>query len=233
MISIAIVDDNQTETENLISFLMRYGKENDEKIEIATFKSGFDFLDGYKAIFDVVFMDIEMPEIDGMTTARKLRQFDNNIIIIFVTNIAKYAIQGYSVGALDYFLKPPKYIDIKMRMDVIKKHKHLNDFSIIIPYQGGERKLTAGEIVYVESRAHVITFHTETNTYIYRGTTLKQVENDLTEHGFYRCNNCYLVNLKYCSEITDNSVIVNGEELQISRSRKKGFMQALVRTLGG
>lgn len=233
MLSIAIVDDVRSETEYLASFVERYGNENNEKIKIARFKSGFDFLDGYKAVYDAVFLDIEMPDIDGMAAARKLREFDNDIIIIFVTNIAKYAIQGYSVGALDYLLKPPKYADIKMRMNIISKRKRLNDYSIVIPYQGGERKLTSGEIVYVESRGHDIIFHTDGDEILWKGTTLKRVESELTEHGFYRCNNCYLVNLRYCTEIKDNSVMVNGEELQISRARKKGFMVALVNALGG
>lgn len=233
LLSIAIVDDVRSETEYLASFVERYGNENNEKIKIARFKSGFDFLDGYKAVYDAVFLDIEMPDIDGMAAARKLREFDNDIIIIFVTNIAKYAIQGYSVGALDYLLKPPKYADIKMRMNIISKRKRLNDYSIVIPYQGGERKLTSGEIVYVESRGHDIIFHTDGDEILWKGTTLKRVESELTEHGFYRCNNCYLVNLRYCTEIKDNSVMVNGEELQISRARKKGFMVALVNALGG
>ena len=233
MLSIAIVDDVRSETEYLASFVERYGNENNEKIKIARFKSGFDFLDGYKAVYDAVFLDIEMPDIDGVAAARKLREFDNDIIIIFVTNIAKYAIQGYSVGALDYLLKPPKYADIKMRMNIISKRKRLNDYSIVIPYQGGERKLTSGEIVYVESRGHDIIFHTDGDEILWKGITLKRVESELTEHGFYRCNNCYLVNLRYCTEIKDNSVMVNGEELQISRARKKGFMVALVNALGG
>lgn len=233
MLSIAIVDDVRSEAEYLASFVEQYGNENNEKIKIARFKSGFDFLDGYKAVYDAVFLDIEMPDIDGMAAARKLREFDNDIIIIFVTNIAKYAIQGYSVGALDYLLKPPKYADIKMRMNIISKRKRLNDYSIVIPYQGGERKLTSGEIVYVESRGHDIIFHTDGDEILWKGTTLKRVESELTEHGFYRCNNCYLVNLRYCTEIKDNSVMVNGEELQISRARKKGFMVALVNALGG
>ena len=233
MLSIAIVDDVRSEAEYLASFVERYGNENNEKMKIARFKSGFDFLDGYKAVYDAVFLDIEMPDIDGMAAARKLREFDNDIIIIFVTNIAKYAIQGYSVGALDYLLKPPKYADIKMRMNIISKRKRLNDYSIVIPYQGGERKLTSGEIVYVESRGHDIIFHTDGDEILWKGTTLKRVESELTEHGFYRCNNCYLVNLRYCTEIKDNSVMVNGEELQISRARKKGFMVALVNALWG
>ena len=233
MISIAIVDDCPEDAEKLASTIKRYSAKNDEPVDIRIFKNGFMFLDGYKAIYDVVFLDIEMPNMDGMKTARLLRKYDDKISIIFSTNIAQYAIHGYEVDAMDYFLKPVNYLDIQLRMDVIKKRKKMEDFSIVIPYQGGAKRLTAGEIVYVESQAHLLTFHTTDKEYVYRGITLKQVEDTLSSHGYYRCNSCYLINLKYCTDVMGNVVIVNGQELQVSRSRKKGLMLALLDTFGG
>lgn len=233
MISVAIVEDNPTESENLCSLLKQYGDDASIEIKITKFDNGFKFLDGYKAVYDAVFLDIEMPEMDGMTVARKLRGFDQSIFIIFVTNVAKYAIQGYEVNALDYFLKPAGYHDIKMRMETVRKQKELFDFSIVIPFQGGMKKLSVNEITYVESQAHDITFHTESENFVNRGATLKQYEKDLTEHGFFRCNTCYIVNLKYCTAVNENMVRCGKEELQISRARKKEFMRAILRSIGG
>lgn len=233
MISVAIIEDNLTESENLRSCLMRYGEESGVEIKVAQFSRGFDFLDGYKPVYDVVFLDIEMPELDGMTVAKKLRAFDGNVFIIFVTKIAKYAIHGYEVGALDYFLKPARYHDIKMRMEFVRGHKKNSEFSLVIPFQGGMRRLSVSEIIYVESEGHAITFHTESGNYVYKGSTLKQFEDDLTAHGFFRCNSCYIVNLHYCTVVTEHMVKVGNEELQISRARKKEFMQALLKSIGG
>lgn len=233
MISVAIVEDNPTESENLCSLLKQYGDDASIEIKITKFDNGFKFLDGYKAVYDVVFLDIEMPEMDGMTVARKLRSFDRSIFIVFVTNMARYAIQGYEVDALDYFLKPARYHDIKMRMETVRKQKSVFDFSILIPFQGGMKKLNVNEILYVESRAHDITFHTESENFVNRGATLKQYEKDLTEHGFFRCNSCYIVNLKYCSAVNENAVRCGKEWLQISRARKKEFMLAMLRSMRG
>lgn len=233
MISVAIVEDNHTEAENLYSLLKQYGDEVGTEIKITKFENGFKFLDGYKAIYDVVFLDIEMPEMDGMSCARKLREFDQSIYIVFVTNVAKYAIQGYEVNALDYFLKPARYHDIKMRMETVRRQKNISDFSIVIPFQGGMKKLSVNEIVYVESQAHDITFHTESEDFVNRGATLKQYEKALTDHGFFRCNTCYIVNLKYCTAVNENMVRCGNEELQISRARKKEFMRAILRSFGG
>ena len=110
LISVAIVEDNSTESENLYSLLKLYGDDVGVEIKITKFDNGFKFLDGYKAVYDVVFLDIEMPDMDGMTVARKLREFDRSIFVVFVTNIAKYAIHGYEVDALDYFLKPARCV---------------------------------------------------------------------------------------------------------------------------
>ncbi len=233
MISVAIVEDNSTESENLYSLLKLYGDDVGVEIKITKFDNGFKFLDGYKAVYDVVFLDIEMPDMDGMTVARKLREFDRSIFVVFVTNIAKYAIHGYEVDALDYFLKPARYHDIKMRMETVRKQKAVFDFSILIPFQGGIKKLSVNEIIYIESRAHDITFHTESGDFINRGATLKQYENDLTAHGFFRCNTCYIVNLKYCTAVNESMVRCGKEELQISRARKKDFMRAILRSMGG
>lgn len=233
MISVAIVEDNLTESDNLRSCLMRYGEEVGVEVKVALFSRGFDFLDGYKAIYDVVFLDIEMPDLDGMTVAKKLRTFDDSVFIIFVTKIAKYAIRGYEVDALDYFLKPARYHDIKMRMEFVHRNKKALEYSLAIPFQGGMRRLSVSEIIYVESEGHNITFHTENGNYIYKGTTLKQLEDDLIAHGFFRCNSCYIVNLQYCTSVIEFRVMVGKEELQISRSRKKEFMQALLKSIGG
>ena len=233
MIRIAIVDDDARYRAEVEGYIERYGKETGEEFEVTCFESGMDFITDYKPVNDIVFLDIEMPEMDGMTVARKLRSFDRSIFIVFVTNMARYAIQGYKVDALDYFLKPARYHDIKMRMETVRKQKSVFDFSILIPFQGGMKKLNVNEILYVESRVHDITFHTESENFVNRGATLKQYEKDLTEHGFFRCNSCYIVNLRYCSAVNENTVRCGKEWLQISRARKKEFMLAMLRSMRG
>ena len=229
LFSIAIVEDNDMEAQILKEYLERYASETGNTIEIVRFSSGFKFLDGYKAKYDVVFMDIEMPDMNGMKTARKLRTYDKNIVIIFVTNMAKYAINGYEVNALDYFLKPVHYSDIKMRMERIRQMLENRGAMFTIPFQGGVKRLSSNEILYVESISHTMIFHTDSGEYTNRGMSMKQIEENLIKCGFFRCNTCYIVNLKYCRGIDGNTVIVGDKELQISRARKKDFMEALIK----
>ena len=106
MYKFAIVEDNEAAAEKLAGFLERYANENNEVFEIIKFHDALDFLDGYRTVYDAVFMDIEMPGIDGMEAAHRLRRLDQKVILVFVTNMASYAVKGYEVNATDYIVKP-------------------------------------------------------------------------------------------------------------------------------
>ena len=102
---IAIVEDNVSEAEVLEKYLNRFAKESATEINCTRFSDGAEFLDGYRHNWDLILFDIEMPRMNGMETARKIRETDKDVVIIFVTQMAQYAIEGYSVNALDYILK--------------------------------------------------------------------------------------------------------------------------------
>ena len=227
VISIAIIEDTKADAAVLREFLQRYASETGETVETEWFPSGLRFLNPYVAKFDLIFMDVEMPDLDGMTAAQKLRELDRQVKLIFVTNMAKYAIQGYSVGAMDYILKPVRYPDIKMRMERVRETLGYSEAAISIPYQGGLKKFRPQDIYYVESVSHSITFHTTTGDYPAR-RSMNEWERELSGLGFSRCNTSYIVNLKYVREVKGNSVLVGNTELQISRARKKDFLNALM-----
>lgn len=229
MISVAIVEDVEYDAWVLRRFFEKYGSETGEQIETTWYSSGVKFLDSYRANFDVVFMDIEMPEMDGMTTARRLREIDQQVKLIFVTNMAKYAVQGYAVGAMDYVLKPVRYSDIKMRMERIRESLAHREETISLSYQGGVKILRMNQIIYIESVSHQITFHTTAGDFSTR-KSMSEWEKLLEDKGFARCNTSYIVNLRFVKEIRGNDVLVGDHELLISRARKQDFIKKLMRT---
>ena len=109
MLRIAVVEDDKTYAAQLKEYLVRYGTETNQKISVALFPDGEDIVTDYSAEFDIILMDVEMTFMDGMTAAEKIREKDNEVVIIFITNMPQYAIQGYKVDALDYVLKPISY----------------------------------------------------------------------------------------------------------------------------
>jgi len=233
MIRIAIVEDELKFMQQLIAYVKRYIIENDEKIDIKIFSDGDEIVSEYKAVYDIIFMDIQMKVMDGMKAAKNIRKMDENVILIFITNMAQYAIQGYSVNAMDFVLKPVSYFAFSEELaKAIRRLKERTSAHITIKQEGGMIRLDVLKITYIESQGHRILIHTKNGNYDIL-STIKSMEEQLTEFNFSRCNNCYLVNLRHVESVQQYIVTVAGEKLQISRPRKKIFMDALTDFVGG
>ena len=121
MLRVAIVVDQDIDANLLISYLRRYGKEKNLEIEAAHFKNGILFLQQYRGDYDIVFMDIDMPVISGMNTAHSLREIDPHVLLIFVTALARFALNGYEVDAYDFIIKPVQYRHFITKMERAEK----------------------------------------------------------------------------------------------------------------
>lgn len=229
---IAIVEDNPAAAGKLKDFLKRFSKENEESFDIAVFEEAGSFLDGYRQVYDMVFMDIELPGINGLEAARRLRMADKKVTLIFVTNMARFAVKGYEVNAADYIVKPIHYGDFNLKLKrIITRHREADE-AILVVRQSGFLRLLLREIRYIEVRGHHLMFHTEEGV-VEGGGTLAQTEEKLCGKGFLRCNKCYLVNQRHITAV-DGYVLklTGGEEIQISRPRKRAFMTELAEAMG-
>ena len=227
MLRVAIVEDEQKVADEMASFFARYGAETDTEFQVTKFPNAVNFLSGYQAGFDIICMDIEMPHMNGMEAAKKLREIDSQVVLIFVTNLAQYAIDGYEVDAMSYMLKPTKYATFRF---VIKKAmercKKAEKSKIEIMENGTLLCLPVSAVYYVEINVHSILYHTNQGNYKGYGT-MKKVEDAVPPGQFFRCNSCYLVNLEHVKKVDGNNVWVGSEVIQVSRPRKKSFLEAL------
>lgn len=227
MLRIAVVEDDKTYAAQLKEYLVRYGTEKNQKISVALFPDGEDIVTDYSAEFDIILMDVEMTFMDGMTTAERIREKDNEVVIIFITNMPQYAIQGYKVDALDYVLKPISYFAFSQRIDcALTRVKKKEATYITVAQKGGKKKLNVDKICYVEVRDHDLIYHS-TKGDIVTKSSMKEAEDTLGGTKFFRCNRCYLVNLEYVEDFRGNDVTVASDVIQVSRARKKAFMDAL------
>lgn len=121
IMKVAIVENEEKEIKNYFQLLKQYEKEMKQKVEVLIFKNGYDFIENYKNDIDCVFMDIDMPGINGLETSKKLRELDEDVIIIFVTNLPQFAIDGYKVQALDFLLKPLDYVNLKVELNKVNR----------------------------------------------------------------------------------------------------------------
>lgn len=232
MLSVAVVEDDKNEAEALLSALKRYKADTGEEMDVCLYNDAEKFLKNYKTVHDVIFMDIELPYMNGMEAAAEIRKIDGSVAIIFVTNMAKYAVQGYKVGALDYFLKPISYFDLKLRIEQVRLSKNDSIPVITVPLSGGMKSILSSKVYYIEIMDHSLTYHTEDGNFsLSRGASLKKLEKQLENAGFSRCSSSYLVNLKWCSEIKTDTVKVGRDTLKISRGMKKDFITQLSETV--
>ncbi|MDF1509425.1 LytTR family DNA-binding domain-containing protein [Robertmurraya sp. DFI.2.37] len=227
MIRIAVVEDEMNYQEQLLEFLRRFEQDRGEKIEIETYTDGDEFVENYQAQFDIILMDIQMPFMDGMSAAEEIRNKDSEVVIIFITNLAQYAIKGYAVDALDYVLKPISYFQFSQRLHrAAERMKKRETQHLTIKVKGGIQRFKISDIYYVESQGHNLIFSSKAGDFITSGT-LKELEKQLSSFHFFRGNKGYLINLEHVEGMNDNCAIVKGKELLISRNRKKAFMEAL------
>lgn len=234
MLSIAVVDDEKKAVDDFTRHVERYEREENENVKISVFESAEKFLYDYKPLYDVVFMDIEMTGMNGMDAAKRLRKCDEKVFLIFVTNMTQYALGGYRVDALDYFVKPVNYYDLKMRLDRVRRlMKGRAKVYVPVPIAGGVKSVSSDDIYYVEVNNHTIVYHTAEGNFGCRGKSLNEIEKELAGADFARCNVCYLVNLKHCEELTSVSVRVGGDLLRVSRPKRRCFAEKFTEFFGG
>ena len=235
MLKIGILEDEPEQCEKLLEFLHLYEqKYPDFSCSTDVFDTANKLLFNYRPGFDILFMDIRLPDMLGIDAARQIRKTDEDVLIIFVTNLSQYAIDGYSVNAFDYILKPLLYGAFETKLERIchvLAHRRTRTYLTLHTKQETYR-LEVDTIVYIEVSGHDLVFHTEKGDCQVWGT-LSRYEQELPADYFSRCNACYLVNLKYVRGVRGGIVDLGCASLAVSRNRNKSFLSDLAKYKGG
>ncbi|MFA6829426.1 MAG: LytTR family DNA-binding domain-containing protein [Bacilli bacterium] len=233
MINIAIVEDEKKEQELLASYFSKLFKESNTQYTSEFFSDAESFLKTFAySKYDLIMMDIELPGINGMKASSVLREIDPDVVLIFMTNLAQYAIDGYKVKATDYIVKPIAYWDFEKRISTISKRIESriktkivileNDKKIVVPMR---------DIFYIEVSGHQVIYHTLNGDYR-NYTSLKELAQQLVGSGFSLCNSCFLVNLAYVESVEGYTAVVHGDKLLISHPKRKPFLNDLNKFYG-
>lgn len=227
-VRIAIVEDDLKAQETLQSHLLKFGKENHIVFLIDVFSSPLPLLENYEAKYDIVFMDIQLPYINGMDAARRIRTLDAGVVLIFVTNLTQYALAGYEVEALDYIVKPVEYYHFALKMT--KALRHIDDKTkdaLVVPMSIGSVRISLRDIRYIEVKDHYLTYYVFDGSYS-EFRTIASLEKELLGKGFARISKGCLVNLKYAASVKGYVLtLTDGTELKISQPRKRILMASL------
>lgn len=221
MVNIVICENDKNDQEFVKAKVVEILDDLDIEYEIKVYNSGDDLLEGYDKYTDIILLDIQMDGLDGMETARKIREFDDNVEIIFITSFVEYALEGYEVNAYRYLLKPVKDENLRTSLINCLNDRNFVKRSIVIKEGDTRIKISLKDIMYIEIQGNDITVHTLKDTYRTKGT-MSNFETEINSDMFVRCHKSYLVNLEYIKSIKRyTSILVNDEEVPLSRNKYK------------
>ncbi|MGI6008111.1 MAG: LytR/AlgR family response regulator transcription factor [Ruminococcus sp.] len=232
MIRIGICDDESRARDALRFQIERLTEEGSEKIvyEFSTGKGAVRWLRNHPGEIDLLFLDVEMPEISGIEAAREIRKFDRNLLIVFVTGYPDFVFEGYRVQAMDYLVKPTE--DGKL-MEVIErvreKFKRERKDQIVVQNTEGLYRLYRSDILYCYSEKRKVYLVLKDKEISFYGK-LGELSEKLGQK-FVRVHQRYLVNGRYVEYIGSNFIGIDGIRIPVSRSMKTEATTALARIM--
>jgi DNA-binding LytR/AlgR family response regulator len=233
IVRVGVVEDDPHSREQAVAHLNRYEADRGVRFDVSVFDDGAGLVTGYRPEYDVLLLDIEMERVSGMAAARRVRELDDDVVIVFITNSPRYAVGGYEVQALSYLLKPVAYPAFAQEMDrVLAQLARRERRTLLFQADGAHHRVDLADIVYLETAGHRVLIHTHTATHSVV-SSLKALEAELDGAAFQRCNSGYLVNLAHVTGVEQSECrLRDGTVLPISRPKRKAFLAALAAHIG-
>ena len=221
------------------SYIEKYGNENHVEVKITSYGSGSQLLLNYqKRKFDVIFLDVSMPEMDGFETAEEIRKSDPDVLIVFVLLIIQSLMQGKALKLRRRFLsKPLLYRKVENILNKIYKKKLLNaEEKLFLKCHDGLITLQLSDIIYIQTENKLLILHTIHGD-VQSSQRMNELEKRLSTKQFYRCHNSYMVNFDYVEGVKQDSVLIKDKAqklktIPVSKYKKEEFMRALARYVG-
>lgn len=229
MYYIAICDDEIEFVSELKGLLKRYSEETEIELMITEYRNGQELIDNYDTNTDLIFLDIQMNKMDGLTAAGKIRKIDSTVGLFFLTSLPQYVWKGYEYGAINYLLKPMKYGRLKMELDrFFSRYQGREEPYISFSNDNGKYKVLYKNLRYVETQKRNVLLHfDDQEQVIYKN--MKEVALLLElQRQFVRCHASFIVNMAYVKSVENlEAVLTTGERVPISQPKRKEFMAEL------
>ena len=220
MLLVSIIDPSKEDVTRLSALIEHYFRRSGTAYVQRVYQSGMEFVRSAENS-DIVFLETNLEKLDGLETARIIRQLGSEAQLIFIARGAEMAIHGYSVDALDYLLKPVEPSAVERALDkAVRRLSSRSCAYLALKLPNGTASISTNDITYVEVFDHNLVYHTTGGDYTVRGR-LGDVYEQLDHDYFLACNRSFIVNLRYVTEICTDHVILNGTKISVSKSHRK------------
>jgi len=226
MLRIAVCDDENIIAQQIEDMIRKFLPE----CNISKYLSGNDLLESCLK-FDIIFLDIQMENMNGMETAREIRRCEEDTVIIFITGIKEYVFEAFDVSAFHYLLKPVNEEKLKeVVCRASKSIKKTEKQQIFIKTRDKSIALDINDILFMENEMRKIAVHTKIEIIRFYGVMSKLEEK--VGNNFYRCHRGYLVNMTYIAEYdNENIYLTNGDKVYLAREKYQDFVKHYMRFL--
>jgi len=231
---ILIVEDEDAAAQALRQAVERFGAEHGETFQVTRLSSAVDLDEHVSTAHDLIFLDIELPGQNGMDAAFDLRAHDTSTPIVFVTNLAQYAVHGYAVNALDFIVKPFTYEDFALRMErAMRVVRQRSGRTLTVRGRDGLRVFDASQLVFVDMSGHDLVYHLEGGETVSVRGSMRRLEGELGGSPFLRISSGCIVNMGHVRGIADAALTLStGDVVWASRANKRAVLEAIATYLG-
>lgn len=221
----AICDDDKRERENIGEIVRRKMKKRGEHLELDHFECGEAFVEKYergRGGYDLIFMDIYMDQLNGLEAIRQIRNHDRKAVVIFMTSSPDFAVESYSVHAFGYLLKPIEQNKVEEVMDRYMEECHPRTRQSLLVINGSAgRRIAYDDILYIESRRMSLRIVCNGGIEYSIRKKLDDVQAELPETRFLRCNQSYIVNMDRIKDVDTEFTVENGDRIPIKVREQK------------
>lgn len=228
MYNIAICDDEICQIKEIKKMLKTFEENNDIKFNIVTYSSGEELLESEFDKYHVIFLDIHMQGLNGIDTAKSIRESNKHIQIVFITSLEQYWPEGYSVRAFRYILKPINEYEFFNTIELLLNEVSKNIAYVALKSEGKIERVLIEDIKYIVIENRKVEVHTKDTVYN-DSLSLAQWEKKLSGHAFTKPHNSYLVNLNFIKAINKSELeLIDGDKVYVSQRKYKDFKDRFI-----
>lgn len=234
MLTIVLVEDDEVQCAALCQVVERFFSQNGEEVRLLTYPDGAEILAHYPQDPDLILMDIDMPKVNGLEAARRIRGFDSQVLLIFVTNMVQCALEGYAVEAMDFIVKPVSEDSCRLSFSrVLRRLRQRQGHSIQVRYGKNTCSVNTTEVTYAETQGRALLLHMKDGSTMTITESIQSLTQRTQTLGFFRCHTSFLVNLAAVDTIRRTDAVVAGTVIPVSKYRREEFLQAMAGYAGG